>query len=138
LTIDDLTIGREAGIEWRVRAEDIDAYAALSGDRNPLHLDDDHARGRGFRGRLAHGGLLGAKISQLLGTKLPGRRCLVLEQSLVHLKPVYVGDRVRIAGRVREVWPELAVVEIAVTAIAEREGGNETVAKGRVRCKVQS
>ena len=136
LTLEDLYVGREARIEWAVRAEDIDAFAVLSGDRNPLHVDDAYAQARGFRGRVAHGSLLGAKISQLLGMRLPGRRCLILEQRTIHSKPIHAGDVVTIVGSVREAWPELAVVEIGVRATAERNGQTETVAKGQVRCKV--
>jgi acyl dehydratase len=89
-------------VRWRheVTAEEVDAFARLSGDVNPLHLDDAFSEERGFRGRVVHGALVNAFISRLLGTELPGPGCLWLSQTTRFARPVYVADPIEVVVRV--------------------------------------
>jgi phosphate acetyltransferase len=89
-------------VRWRheVTAEEVDAFARMSGDVNPLHLDDAFSEERGFRGRVVHGALVNAFISRLLGTELPGPGCLWLSQSTRFTRPVYVADPIEVVVRV--------------------------------------
>jgi 3-oxoacyl-[acyl-carrier protein] reductase len=93
--------GDEARWAHVVEAGDVDAFAALSGDDNPLHLEDAFARTHGFRGRVVHGMLLGAWLSRVVGTVFPGPGVLWLSQSMRFSRAVYVGDRVEVVVRVR-------------------------------------
>jgi 3-oxoacyl-[acyl-carrier protein] reductase len=93
--------GDETRWEHVVAASDVDAFAALSGDDNQLHLDDAFARSHGFRGRVVHGMLLGAWLSRVLGTQLPGPGVLWLSQNIRFARAIYVGDRVEIVVRVK-------------------------------------
>lgn len=108
LFFEDLSIGQSAETTRIVSAADIDAFAALSGDTNPVHLDDEYARGTTFQGRIAHGMLSGAYISAVLGTKLPGPGAIYLTQSLRFRRPVRIGDPV--------------VTRVTVSALDERRG----------------
>jgi 3-hydroxybutyryl-CoA dehydratase len=94
LKLEDLAIGTSAEIRRRVREEDLRAFAAVSGDVNPLHLDDAFARTTPFKGRVAHGMLLGAYISAVLGTRLPGPGAVYVSQTLRFKRPVRIGDEV--------------------------------------------
>jgi acyl dehydratase len=133
LAIDELQLGRTETATWRVREDEIDAFAALSGDVNPLHMDAAYARANGFAGRVAHGYLLGSKISGFVGTRLPGRRCLLLQASMDYPNPVYAGDEVTIEGEVAEVWPDQNLVRIKIRARAEKPVG-----RGWALCRVLS
>jgi len=133
LTIDELLLGRTERATWKVREQEIDAFAALSGDVNPLHMDAGHARANGFSGRVAHGYLLGSKVSGFIGTRLPGRRCLLLETSMAFPNPIHAGDEVTIEGEVAEVWPDQNLVRIKIRARAEKPVG-----RGWVLCRVLS
>lgn len=84
-----------------VAATDVDAFADLSGDINPLHLDDTFARSHGFRGRVVHGMLVGAFLSRVVGTVLPGPGALWLSLSVRFAQAVYVGDTVEITVSVK-------------------------------------
>ncbi|MBZ0218272.1 MAG: MaoC family dehydratase [Fimbriimonadaceae bacterium] len=75
-----------------VTSVDIENFAELSGDRNPLHLDDDFAATTIFKGRIAHGFLSASFISTVIGTKLPGPGAIYMSQSLKFLAPVRIGD----------------------------------------------
>jgi 3-hydroxybutyryl-CoA dehydratase len=91
-----------------VTTEHIEAFARLSGDRNPAHFDDSFARRIGFDGRIAHGAVTASLLSAVLGMDLPGPGSIFLEQRVRFTKPVYPGDRI-IAGlivdKVREDKP---------------------------------
>ena len=71
-TFGRLEVGDEDRWTHDVTAEDVDAFARLSGDVNPLHMEAEFARRHGFRGRVVHGVLLSAYLSRVLGTRLPG------------------------------------------------------------------
>jgi 3-hydroxybutyryl-CoA dehydratase len=94
LYFDELSVGRSAEITRVVGVADIEAFAAVSGDTNPVHLDDAYARTTTFGGRIAHGMLAAAYISAVLGTQLPGPGAIYLTQSLRFRRPVKVGDPV--------------------------------------------
>ena len=91
---DDLTVGQCAEMSRVVGAADIEAFAEVSGDNNPVHLDETYAKTTTFGERIAHGMLSGAYISAILGTKLPGPGAIYLSQSLRFRRPVKIGDLV--------------------------------------------
>ena len=91
---EDLSVGQSAETVHVVGAADIDAFAAVSGDTNPVHLDEDYAKTTAFQARIAHGMLSGAYISVMLGTRLPGPGAIYLTQSLRFRRPVKIGDPV--------------------------------------------
>ena len=92
--IEDLAEGMEAHYERTVTEADIVAFAQVSGDTNPVHLDEEYAKGTMFKGRIAHGMLSAAYISTVLGTRLPGPGCIYMSQTLKFLAPVRIGDTV--------------------------------------------
>jgi 3-hydroxybutyryl-CoA dehydratase len=103
LTLEALSVGKSAEQVHKVGPEDLDAFADVSGDRNPLHMDEVYAQASPFRGRVAHGMLLGAWISALLGDTLPGPGAIYVSQSLAFRRPVRIGDEVTVRVEVAEV-----------------------------------
>lgn len=93
---DRFAVGESDELEVSLSREDIDRFATASGDRNPVHLDDEAARAAGFEGRLAHGMLGAALFSRLLGTRFPGPGTIYLGQSLRFLAPVYPDRPLRV------------------------------------------
>jgi 3-hydroxybutyryl-CoA dehydratase len=91
---DELTMGQTAETSRVVGSADIEAFAAVSGDFNPLHLDDAYARTTTFGERIAHGMLSASFISGLIANKLPGAGTIYLSQSLRFRRPVRIGDLV--------------------------------------------
>ena len=84
--------GDRASIDHTFTAADVEAFARLSGDDNPIHLDRDAARSAGFDREVVHGVLVTSLISRLLGTRLPGPGTILLGQQLRYLRPVHPGD----------------------------------------------
>ncbi len=111
--LEDLAPDMEASVSKTITNEDVLAFAALSGDVNPVHLDDAFAASTIFKKRIAHGFLTGALFSTVLGTKLPGPGCIYLSQGLKFRAPVYIGDEVVATCKVTGVDPEKGRVTLA-------------------------
>ena len=104
--IEDLTVGMVAEFERTVTRSDIETFADVSGDRNPVHLDEEYAATTVFKTRIAHGMLTASFISTILGTKLPGPGSIYLSQSLRFKAPVKPGDKVVARATVTELKSE--------------------------------
>jgi acyl dehydratase len=83
--------GEKAELTRTFTQQDVEAFAALSGDVNPVHLDEAYAAGTRFRGRIIHGMLVSSLISAVLGTQLPGPGAIYLSQQLSFRAPARVG-----------------------------------------------
>lgn len=94
ITIEEIEMGMVRHLRKTVTDEDIEMFAQVSADRNPVHLDDDYARDTIFEGRIAHGMLTAGLISAVIGEQLPGHGTVYLGQSLKFLAPVRPGDTV--------------------------------------------
>lgn len=114
---EDLTVGMAATFSKTVTDADIVMFAGVSGDTNPVHIDEEYARTTMFKGRIAHGMLGAAYISTVLGTRLPGPGAIYLSQTLKFRAPVRVGDTVTARVTVVELFPakNRANVRTAVT-----------------------
>lgn len=97
-----LVEGLSYSIEFQISAESMRSFAEVSGDRSPLHKDDEFARGRGFKSRIVYGGLILAQASRLLGMHLPGSRGLWTGVSMDFRAPLYVGERAVMEGRITQ------------------------------------
>ncbi len=102
----ELYVGQTVSGEFPVTEETGRAYAEISRDKNPLHLEEDYARATRFGRRIAHGMLLGGYISGMIGMELPGEGTIYMKQELTFLRPVYYGDRIRVEIVVRELQQE--------------------------------
>ena len=122
---DALSIGQSAERSFSVTDERVRAFAEVSEDRNPVHLDEAYAAKTMFRGRVAHGMLLGGFISAVLGDDLPGPGSIYLGQTLEFLHPVRIGDRVTVkvtvtsAERARATLETLCLVGEVLVAKGE-------------------
>lgn len=105
-------VGQEAEASRCFTMEEVRQFAGLSGDNNPLHVDEEYARAGRFGGCVVHGILVSGLISRVLGTQLPGEGSIYLEQNLSFRKPVYVGDRVTARVRITEIQQEKKIVTL--------------------------
>ncbi len=105
LFFEDLAVGRRATAMRTVMETDLNDFADVSGDRNPIHLCEDFASGTRFGQRIAHGMFTASLISALIGTSLPGPGAVYLSQSLQFLGPMRIGDVVTVVVEVVELVP---------------------------------
>ena len=95
ICIEDLEIGMQRSLRKTVTSRDIELFAEVSTDHNPVHMDDAYARDTIFEGRIAHGMLTAGLISAVIGEQLPGHGTVYLGQSLRFMAPVRPGDTVQ-------------------------------------------
>lgn len=103
ICIEDIEIGMKRHLSKRVSDRDIELFAEISTDHNPVHLDDDYAQDTIFEGRIAHGMLTAGLISAVIGEQLPGHGTVYLGQSLRFMAPVRPGDMVMAEVEVTEI-----------------------------------
>lgn len=100
--IEDLQLGMEASFQRTVTDNDIVAFANVSGDKNPVHLDADYAARTMFKERIAHGMLTASYISAVFGMEMPGPGAIYISQTLNFKAPVRIGDVVTAKVKVVE------------------------------------
>lgn len=91
---EDLSVGMVGVFAKTVTEADVVAFAGISGDFNPVHVNEEFAKATPFKGRIAHGMLSAAFISTVFGTRLPGPGCIYVSQALRFKAPVRIGDTV--------------------------------------------
>mgnify|MGYP001250364015 FL=1 len=100
ICIEDIEMGMTRYIRKIITDRDIEQFAEISTDHNPVHLDDDYARDTIFEGRIAHGMLTAGLVSAVIGEQLPGHGTIYMSQNLKFLAPVRPGDLVHAEVRV--------------------------------------
>jgi 3-oxoacyl-[acyl-carrier protein] reductase len=128
-----LEIGSSASIRKTITRNDVEAFAALSGDFNGLHVDDEFAARTEFEQIVVHGLLHASMLSGLFGTKLPGSGALCLSHAFDFTKPVFIGDTVEAVGTVLSMDPVTRVI-VVKTEILNQKG--EHVLEGKAKVKV--
>ncbi len=128
LTFDEIKIGQTAQYERIITADDIHKFAEVSGDHNPLHLDEEYAKSTIFKGRIAHGLLSASFISTVLANQLPGPGTVYLHQDLDFLKPVRIGDRITTIVKVLEKNAEKKRITLQTQCINQN---NKIVVEGK-------
>jgi 3-hydroxybutyryl-CoA dehydratase len=101
--LEDLEVGMSATTSMVITGEKIDTFAELTGDFNPIHVDDAYAKTTMFGGRIAHGALSASLISAVLGNDLPGPGAIFVELNLRFRRPAMIGDEVTAVATVSEI-----------------------------------
>ena len=130
VTYNELAVGQTARLLRTVTLEDIQAFAAVSGDINPAHLNAEYADATMFHGVIAHGMLGAALISALFGTQFPGPGTIYLGQELKFTKPVRVGDTLTVLATVSEKDDEKKRVKMDCLVTNQK---GEVVLKGEAK-----
>jgi 3-hydroxybutyryl-CoA dehydratase len=115
-----LSVGDAAEVSKIVTEEDVRAFAELTGDRNPVHLDEEYAAGTRFGRRIAHGMLGASLISAVLANELPGRGTVYLSQTLRFTAPVFLGDTVTARVVVKQVREDKPIVTLETVCTNQR------------------
>ncbi len=112
-----LKIGDSAEISKTISETDVYNFAGICGDFNPLHVDHEFAAKSPFKKRIAHGMLSASLISTLLGTALPGKNTIYMEQNLKFRAPVFIGDTITAKVEVIELIKEKYIAKLKTEAV---------------------
>ena len=94
IPLEEIEIGMEVSYTQTITDADVKAFSGISGDKNPVHMDDEYAKNSRYKKRIAHGMLSASFFSALFGTKIPGEGCVYVSQNLRFKRPVYLDDTV--------------------------------------------
>ena len=119
--------GDTAEITKTIEQADVDAFAAVTGDHNPIHVDEAFAKTTRFGRRIAHGMLTASLISSVLANKLPGEGSVYLGQTLKFVAPVFPGDEITARVTVTEIREDKPIVKLDTVCVNQR---GETVIRG--------
>src|ERR1044071_8585666 len=114
-------VGDSAEITKKIEQADIEAFADVTGDRNPVHLDETFAQSTRFGRRIAHGMLSASLISSVLANKLPGEGSVYLGQTLKFVAPVFPGDEVTARVTIKEIREDKPIVKLETICINQRD-----------------
>lgn len=117
----NFTMGQTAELSKEVTDADVRAFAELSEDRNPVHIDEAYAKGTFFKGRIAHGMYGAALISAVMGTKLPGPGAIYMAQELKFKAPVYLGDTMTAKAEVIDMRDDKKIITLR-TWVVKQDG----------------
>lgn len=120
-------VGDSAEITKTIEQEDIDAFARVTGDHNPVHVDEEFAKTTRFGKRIAHGMLTASLISAVLANELPGEGSVYLGQTLQFVAPVFPGDEITARVTVREIREDKPIVKLETVCVNQRD---EVVIRG--------
>lgn len=101
--LEDLKVGMKSSTNMVITGEKIDTFAELTGDKNPIHVDEEFAKTTMFGQRIAHGALSASLISAVLGNDLPGPGAVFVELNLRFRRPAFIGDDVIAVAEVAEI-----------------------------------
>ena len=134
ICIEDIEMGMTRYLQKHVTDRDIEMFAEVSTDHNPVHLDDDYAQDTIFEGRIAHGMLTAGLISAVIGEQLPGHGAIYMSQSLKFLAPVRPGDLVYAEVKVTDI--QIDKRRVKLDCKCEVDGKNVLVGEAMVLAPV--
>ena len=120
-------VGDTAEFSKLISEAEVNGFAELTGDHNPIHLDEDYARGTRFGRRIAHGMLTASLISSVIANKLPGEGAVYLSQTLQFVAPVFLDDTVTARVTVLQIREEKPIVTLETICVNQR---GETLLRG--------
>jgi len=129
----DLSIGESISLKQTASDEYVRGMAELTGDDNPIHLDEEYSKNSFFGQRIAHGLFCDGMISRMLGTELPGLGTIYLEKHIQFRAPVYINDEIEATLTITNLIGEKNLIDLAF--VCEKNDGT-VVAKGEVRVKL--
>lgn len=118
---DEIHLGDEETLTHVVTNEDVVTFAELTGDVNPIHLDEEFAKNSFFKGRIAHGMLTAGFISTILGTRLPGTNTIYLAQNLKFTAPVRIDDTIKVIVKVIDKRDDKKIITLETNIYNQEE-----------------
>ncbi|MFA6338672.1 MAG: MaoC family dehydratase [Candidatus Paceibacterota bacterium] len=124
VTADEIAVGDKYSIKRFFTTQDIIMFAAVSGDLNPIHLDEAYAEGTRFKRPIVHGAFVMSLFSKLMGTEFPGLGTILIKQSLEFKAPVYIGDTIT---AIVECVEKKGKAQLTMKCSAINEKGSEVI-----------
>jgi 3-hydroxybutyryl-CoA dehydratase len=119
-TFDEIKVGDEASVSKTFTSEAVIDFAILTGDQNPIHVNEEAGKASIFGARVVHGAFVSSLFSRVLGTQLPGTGCIYLQQNCSFRRPVFIGDTINATVKVIEKIEEKGFVKLETIAYNQK------------------
>lgn len=129
---EDIAVGMVCSVQRTITREDVQVFATLTGDMNPLHTDERFGRESKFGQNIVHGMLAASFLSTLVGMHCPGQKSLFLSQTLQFRMPLFFGDAIEVRGTVVQKYDAIRVVRMKMEVLR----GADTIVSGEARVQV--
>lgn len=129
----EIIIGTKASEQIQVTMEIVKAYAEISGDNNPIHLNKEYAENSFFKGMIAHGLFCLGMVSKIIGTVMPGEGSVFLNERIDYNKPAYIGDTITTTIEVIEIREDRRILDLKIDCINQK---NESIMSGTTLVKM--
>lgn len=126
----DITVGSTESFDIKINASMMDKFLDISKDTNPLHIDKDYAKDKGFSDKVVYGLLTSSFYSTLVGVYLPGKYCILQGIDIQFSKPVYIDDILKITGKVSYINEAYKQIEIKAAIVNQK---NKKVSKATIK-----
>lgn len=134
MNIDDISLNSVESFTKTISETDVYLFAGITGDFNPVHINEPYANETKFKKRVVHGMLTASFISTILGNKLPGTGTILLEQNCKFIKPVYIGDTITAGIEVKNIIKDKRIIQFYTFC---KNQNNEIVLRGEVKVLVK-
>ena len=118
-SFDEIEIGMQKSFKIFISEDYLDDFAKLSGDDNPLHMNEEYASSTSFKKRVCSGMFLSSFFSRLVGMYLPGKHALHISQSLNFVNPCFIGETITVGGKVIDKSPATKIIKLETTITNE-------------------
>ena len=118
-SFDEIEIGMQKSFKIFISEDMLDDFAKLSGDDNPLHMNEEYASSTSFKKRVCSGMFLSSFFSTLVGMYLPGKHALHISQSLNFVNPCFIGETVTVGGKVIDKSAATKIIKLETTITNE-------------------
>jgi 3-hydroxybutyryl-CoA dehydratase len=125
-------VGDKAEMKKTFTPEEVELFAVLSTDKNPIHLDEEYSATTIFKKRIVHGSFVGSMISSVLGNQLPGNGSIYLAQNMSFKRPVYLNDEITCKVEITEINHEKSIYKLSTNCFNHN---NEMVIEGNAVIK---
>ena len=131
---DDLYVGMSHSFTRDLTSEIVNAFAGITEDFHPLHVDKEYAIDNGFEGPIAHGFLLTSFLSYSVGMKIPGEKAIILSQSSNYLKPAYIGEILNITCKITHLDKRFSTITLSYKITNKK---SVTLVNGEIKVKIR-
>ena len=118
-SFDEIEIGMQKSFKIFISEDRLNDFAKLSGDDNPLHMNEEYASSTSFKKRVCSGMFLSSFFSTLVGMYLPGKHALHISQSLNFVNPCFIGEMITVEGKVVDKSPATKIIKLETTITNE-------------------
>ena len=118
-SFDEIELGMQKSFKVDISEDMLDDFAKLSGDDNPLHMNEEYASSTSFKKRVCSGMFLSSFFSRLVGMYLPGKHALHISQSLNFVNPCFIGETITVEGKVIDKSPATKIIKLETTITNE-------------------